>query len=85
MINGNTGLNGTPFYTYYYTGQANDRRMTYGSVFHYVGNNLRVGLTYLNWGLNVPEPLVPSSSIPQGSSLQTNDNRALFLQTLVQF
>jgi hypothetical protein len=85
VINGNTGLNGTPFYTYYYTGQANDRRMTYGSLFHYVGNNMRVGLTYLNWGLNVPEPLVPSTSIPQGSSLQTNDNRALFLQTLVQF
>ena len=85
VINGNTGLNGTPFYTYYYTGQANDRRMTYGSLYRYVGNNLRVGLTYLNWGLNVPEPLVPSTSIPKGSYLGTNDNRALFLSTQVQF
>jgi hypothetical protein len=85
VINANTGLNGTPFYTYYYTGQANDRRLTYGSLYHYVGNNLRLGVTYLNWGLNVPEPLVPSSSIPAGSTLQTNSNRALFLSTQVQF
>ncbi len=85
VINGNTGLNGTPFYTYYYTSQANDRRMTYGSLYHYVGNNLRVGITYLNWGLNVPEPLVPGTGIPAGSYLQTNDNRALFLSTQLVF
>jgi len=28
---------------------------------------------------------VPSSSIPAGSTLQTNSNRALFLSTQVQF
>jgi hypothetical protein len=85
VINGNTGLNGTPFYTFYYTGQANDRRMTYGSIYHYVGNTVRVGVTYLDWGLNVPEPLVPGTGIPAGSYLSTNDNRALFFSTQLVF
>ena len=86
VVNANSGLNGTPFYTGYYTAQANDRHMVYAGVNHFVSSNLRVGIEYLNWGLNVPEPLVPNGkSIPDGSYMSVNDNRALFLNTQVVF
>lgn len=83
VVNNNTGLNGTPFYTGYYTAQANDRHMFYAALNHYVSANLRVSLDIVSWGLNVPEPIVPSSSIPKGSFMTTNDNRAVFLNTQV--
>ena len=83
VVNNNTGLNGTPFYTGYYTAQANDRHMFYAGLNHYVSSNLRVSLDFAEWGLNVPEPIVPSKTIPNGSYMATNDNRALFLNTQV--
>lgn len=84
VVNNNTGLNGTPFYTGYYTAQANDRHMFYTGLNHFVSGNLRVSVDYVNWGLNVPEPIVPNGkNIPNGSMMTTNDNRALFLNTQV--
>lgn len=83
VVNNNTGLNGTPFYTGYYTAQANDRHMVYAGLNHTVSANLRVSLDYVTWGLNVPEPIVPGKGIPNGSSMTTNDNRAVFLNTQV--
>jgi hypothetical protein len=84
VVNNNTGLNGTPFYTSYYTAQANDRHMVYIGLNHFVSANLRVSLDYLTWGLNVPEPIVPNgTTITNGSYMSTNDNRALFLNTQV--
>lgn len=82
VVNNNTGLNGTPFYTGYYTAQANDRHMFYTGLNHFVSSNLRVSIDYVAWGLNVPEPLVPNgTSIPDGSMMTTNDNSALFINT----
>jgi len=63
----------------------NDRHMVYAGVDHCLNQNLRVCVEYLNGGLNVPEPLVPSSSIPNGSYMSVNDNRAIFLNTQVSF
>jgi hypothetical protein len=42
-----------------------------------------VSLDLVTWGLNVPEPIVPSKTISNGSYMATNDNRALFLNTQV--
>lgn len=82
VVNNNTGLNGTPFYTGYYTAQANDRHMFYTGLNHFVNGNLRVSLDYVDWGLNVSEPIVPNGkNIPDGSMMTANDNRALFLNT----
>ena len=84
VVNNNTGLNGTPFYTGYYTAQANDRHQFYVGLNHAVSSNLRVSVDYEEWGLNVPEPIVPNGkSIPDGSYMSTNDNRAIFLNTQV--
>jgi hypothetical protein len=87
VLNQETYVNATPFYTFYYTGQANDRHTFYGGIHHWLNNYTRVGVNYLNWGLNVPEPLVadPTHGVPGGSYIKQNDNRALFLNTFVQF
>lgn len=85
VINAETFLNGAPFYTFYYTGQANDRKMGYIGLHHWLSNNMRVGVNYMYWGLNTPIPLVPGPGIPNGSYMLNNDNRALFLNTFTQF
>lgn len=86
VINQQSYLSGTPFYTYYYSGQDNDRKMVYFGAHHWLNNNVRVGLNYLDWGLNVPEPIVPNgTTIPNGSYMGQNDNRALFINTQVSF
>lgn len=83
VVNNNTGLNGTPFYTGYYTAQANDRHMVYAGLNHFVSTNLRVSIDYVTWGLNVPELIVPSKTIPAGSVMSVNNNHAVFLNTQV--
>jgi hypothetical protein len=85
VVNNNTALNGTPFYTGYYMAQANDRHMVYAGVNHFINASVRIGLEYLNWGLNVPEPIVPGTGIPNGSYMSVNNNRAMFLNTQVTF
>ena len=42
-----------------------------------------MSLDFITWGLNVPEPIVPSKTIPNGSYMMTNGNRAVFLNTQV--
>ncbi len=85
VLNPETWVNGTPFYTFYYTGQANDRKMAYIGVHHWVSNYMRVGLNYQYWGINTPLPLFSGTGVPAGSYIMNNDNRALFLNTLMQF
>ncbi len=86
VINQETFLNGTPWYTNYYTGQANDRKMVYVGVHHWLNPFMRIGVNYQYWGLNTPIPLFSSgTSVPAGSYLMNNDNRALFLNSFMQF
>ncbi len=78
-------VNGTPFYPYYYSTQTNDRHLLYAGLHHWLNPNLRLGLVYLNWGLNVPLPLAPNANVPRGSYMTQNDNRALFWNTQMSF
>lgn len=85
VLNTETFLNGTPWYTNYYTGQANDRKMAYFGLHHWLNNYMRVGVNYQYWGLNTPLPLFSGTGVPTGSYIMNNDNRALFLNTFMQF
>lgn len=85
VLNPETFLNGTPWYTNYYTGQANDRKMAYIGLQHWLNNYMRVGVNYQYWGINTPIPLAPGTGIPAGSYMMNNDNRALFFNTFMQF
>ncbi|HXW51342.1 MAG TPA: S-layer homology domain-containing protein [Candidatus Acidoferrales bacterium] len=85
VLNTETFLNGTPWYTNYYTGQANDRKMAYIGLHHWLNQYMRIGVNYQYWGLNTPIPLFSGTGIPAGSYLMNNDNRALFLNSFMQF